>query len=1132
MARKSRGFVRRRKLSKKRSKFGMLTVLGAKFGLKKYKEIYPPEKVQIRGDGEGENEDFFEKFSSIRISYAASEKKRIQEFQFPTDEIDGELADQLWPTLGGWNIDDLYSEVLYALVRGRGAQSDSLICHLQQVFHIDNDKHARLLEAAREKKAPPLVLNLEVVEAKGLKGKDVNGLSDPFCTLFVSPKQKHNTSMKPETLNPVWREYFSFPVSTVEDDTLNIEVWDYDPEETLADKMKRFGEVKSTRGLRILMKEIALTASTGKQSHEFLGCLKIPLNTIPPEGIDSFFGLESRNGNGHKKKGEVHLRMALGAEKEKKVAAQEYRHVLHLLLVHELDEENVPPHEWDGKFAKHSEFILRQLELLGGLNQKDVDMARWLVYTRVQCEHPLNVKVFPVLFKTLVNYVKGGLLGDDDIRKFWFATEKLVENFATFFKNIHQCFLSNGGGVTQTYHMLQTLEMLVSHLKTRQKSNKDLEGKISVEFVIEKTENAISRGANELFSGVSQPSHNGHESPVENMIKIGQIIIADLRKGLETLHALFKELLNVDYFDITYKVYDEKYHDMVKPFVEEICSHLKPLDLREDDGFLQNQDVTMGTNLFELYLAVKQFADLSSKLTSPKDLYIQGSFHNWFHTSVAQWLDIAYFKAINRIKKAVQLDSLKPVDEFAQFTSSAVDTAHIFHQIQIFWSQLAWPEIEGSYSFIAKILDDLCRCTIYYTEMMCIKVDEMESGQDDISEELCFAINNIEWVGMEMSPISEKLGIKSIIKELQDIRGPSVAAQCERTLITVMENAKENVHNKVIEVLEKVGDKMRPMILRLLLEGSETDSESHLIETLMKYLDKNLIKLKHKLSQNNFDKIFVILWENAAVALKELINTNIEKRRPPSFFKQIHNMLQILINFFYPEGDSATRRMDATYNSSIREMEELISLYGATTGELVMKYYAERWQTQAATSNKTSELGSLTVRAHYCEDIHTLKVEILNARNLKSADANGQCDPYVKLKLVPHEVFHMTPKFRTKTKKKTLFPLFDETFSIILSPEEMSLGGMMVFSLKDHDLFGRNDFIGECFLPLESVPFTTASTSLQDLPQIFLSITKPAQPNSPILLTLENRVWDRAATDFLKHERQKFIASSTSPQQT
>jgi len=50
---------------------------------------------------------------------------------------------------------------------------------------------------------------------------------------------------------------------------------------------------------------------------------------------------------------------------------------------------------------------------------------------------------------------------------------------------------------------------------------------------------------------------------------------------------------------------------------------------------------------------------------------------------VAQWLDIAWYKAMNRIKKAVQLDSLKPVDDFVQFTSSAVDTAHIFHQVII-----------------------------------------------------------------------------------------------------------------------------------------------------------------------------------------------------------------------------------------------------------------------------------------------------------------------------------------------------------------------------------------------------------------------------------------------------------------
>lgn len=109
--------------------------------------------------------------------------------------------------------------------------------------------------------------------------------------------------------------------------------------------------------------------------------------------------------------------MALGAEKEKKVAAQEYRHVLHLMLVHELDEENIEPHQWEGRFSTKSAFILRTLELQGGLTKKDIDIAQWLVFTRVQCEHPLNAKLFPVLFQTILTHLQNGLLGEDEVNK-------------------------------------------------------------------------------------------------------------------------------------------------------------------------------------------------------------------------------------------------------------------------------------------------------------------------------------------------------------------------------------------------------------------------------------------------------------------------------------------------------------------------------------------------------------------------------------------------------------------------------------------------------------------------------------------------------------------------------------------
>jgi len=46
--------------------------------------------------------------------------------------------------------------------------------------------------------------------------------------------------------------------------------------------------------------------------------------------------------------------------------------------------------------------------------------------------------------------------------------------------------------------MLRVLELLKTHLKTRQQSQRELEGKVTLDFVLEKTENAIARGANEL----------------------------------------------------------------------------------------------------------------------------------------------------------------------------------------------------------------------------------------------------------------------------------------------------------------------------------------------------------------------------------------------------------------------------------------------------------------------------------------------------------------------------------------------------------------------------------------------------------------------------------------------------------
>lgn len=58
---------------------------------------------------------------------------------------------------------------------------------------------------------------------------------------------------------------------------------DFDPAETVKEKMTKIFDVKGVKGLRKLMKEIAITASTGKHDNELIGTANIPLKVSAPK---------------------------------------------------------------------------------------------------------------------------------------------------------------------------------------------------------------------------------------------------------------------------------------------------------------------------------------------------------------------------------------------------------------------------------------------------------------------------------------------------------------------------------------------------------------------------------------------------------------------------------------------------------------------------------------------------------------------------------------------------------------------------------------------------------------------------------------------------------------------------------
>lgn len=78
-------------------------------------------------------------------------------------------------------------------------------------------------------------LHIHVIQARNLKPKDINGLSDPFVKIYLLPgrcsENKRRTKHISRTLNPEWHQTVTFQNihhEEVKYKTLEITVWDYD----------------------------------------------------------------------------------------------------------------------------------------------------------------------------------------------------------------------------------------------------------------------------------------------------------------------------------------------------------------------------------------------------------------------------------------------------------------------------------------------------------------------------------------------------------------------------------------------------------------------------------------------------------------------------------------------------------------------------------------------------------------------------------------------------------------------------------------------------------------------------------------------------------------------------------------
>ncbi|XP_078001534.1 synaptotagmin-like protein 5 isoform X2 [Glandiceps talaboti] len=118
---------------------------------------------------------------------------------------------------------------------------------------------------------------------------------------------------------------------------------------------------------------------------------------------------------------------------------------------------------------------------------------------------------------------------------------------------------------------------------------------------------------------------------------------------------------------------------------------------------------------------------------------------------------------------------------------------------------------------------------------------------------------------------------------------------------------------------------------------------------------------------------------------------------------------------------------------------------------------------------KITVTGDIKFDMNYNYKTGIFEVKIIACRDLAPVDTRKNfSDPYVKTYLLPDKT--KNGKRKTKVKKHTLNPHYDDTLKYTISESELQTRTLWI-SVWHNDAFGHNDFLGEIQLPLDDVNF-------------------------------------------------------------
>uniref|UniRef100_A0A914L4J6 Phorbol ester/diacylglycerol-binding protein unc-13 n=1 Tax=Meloidogyne incognita TaxID=6306 RepID=A0A914L4J6_MELIC len=970
-------------------------------------------------------------------------------------------------------------------------------------------------------------IQLTVICAKGLSGKDKTGKSDPYVTVQVGKVRKRTRTIHQE-LNPIWNEKFSFECHN-STDRIKVRVWDEDND--LKSKLRQ----KLTR-----------------ESDDFLGQTIIEVRTLSGE-MDVWYNLEKRTDKSVVS-GAIRLYIKVDIKGEERLAPyhSQYTCLHEHLFLHQYKEDDVqlPQQQqlaadeaWRIYFDEVGQMIVDEFTMRYGIEQ----IYQAMTHFACLCTKYMCVGVPAALSTLLANinahYAHATATAAVSAPDRFNATNFGKDRFVKLLDQLHNSLRIDLGMYRKYFpasnfaklrDLKSTVDLLTSITFFRMKVLELASPPRASNVVRECAKACMETTYHLMFDTCCEKCEPTDESVKfwSDFIDYMLGVIDEDRNVYTPVLNQFPQELNIGQLSAAtlWNLYKTDLKDA-------LMEHAKTKRCKTPD-------------YMNLYFKVKHFYSMYvAELPQYRESIPE--FPEWFVPFVMDWLNENDEHSMDILRNAYnrdKADNFPQTSEHTKFSNSVVDVFTQLNEALKVLKQMDCPNPEVCVDMMRRFATTLNKVLLAYSDM--VQKDFCKYVE---SEKLaCILMNNVQQLRVQLEKIYENMGGAQL-----DPDSNRVLNSLQKKLNTVLDRLSgqfvASLESGIQEQMSRLGvllAKIKGPQQQRSQMGGEVDM---VLEPLMNLLERSLQRYAQQCEKTVLKYILKELWKITIISMEKQVvlpplggslsssTAPLLKHALPSAKGVTKLMLQHTTHLKEGSGGggniggglsggggnvggggggsglrggmhSVKEMMDAARDNSERsltprqcglldvaldaikecfhaggqglkksffekspELQSLkyaLSLYTQTTEQLIRTFIST--QKQQDLPSQDQPVGEVSVQVDLFNHPHTgeqkITVKVIAANDLRwQITGSGTFKPFVEVHLVGPHLADKKRKMATKSQSNTWTPKFNETMHFFIGNEGEPEHYELMFQVKDY-CFAREDrIVGVGVLQLSQV---------------------------------------------------------------